>query len=169
MRRSHFILAAVAAIIGSSTATAQADAAKPNFSGKWTILPDSGAVQQGAARGGAEMGGLGETATIEQTDKTLTITRQTATMGELKTVYNLDGTETDGSVNVQNQAVPLTMKARWDGKALVTSIWANVGQQIEIILVLSHDDKGNLVVEHTYPQMSANSPGGTTKSVYKKG
>jgi hypothetical protein len=165
MRRTHFFLSTAAALLITSTALAQA---KPSFAGKWTILPDSGSVQQqGMARGGGTMGGLGEEAVITQDDKVLTITRNTANAGELKTSFNLDGTETYTSVAVQSGSIPLTLKSRWDGNKLVTSIWANVGQQIEIILVYSLDDKGNLVTEHTIPPMG-NQQGGTIVTKYKK-
>lgn len=166
MRRAHFLMSAAALLVASSTAFAQA---KPNFSGKWTILPDSAPVQlQGVSRGGGEMGGLGELAVIVQDDKTLTVTRN-GPLGELKSVFNLDGTETYGSVTVQGTAIPLTFKSRWDDKHLVTSTWANVGQMIEIILVYSIDDKGNLVTEHTFPAMGADQGGGTITTKYKKG
>jgi hypothetical protein len=165
MRRIS-ILSSAALVLFAGTALAQA---KPNFSGKWTILPDTAAVQlQGISAGGAEMGGLASEATIVQDDKTITITRPTPTMGEFKSVFNLDGTETYSSVNVQGQQIPLTMKTRWEDKKLITSTWANVGQQIEIILNLWFDDKGNLVTEHVLPAMGAQMTGGTLITKYKK-
>lgn len=162
------ILSASAAVLvfAGSTALAQA---KPNFAGKWVILPDSAPVQlQGISPGGGEMGGLAAEATIVQDDKTLKITRSTSNMGEFTSVFNLDGTETYSSVAVGGQQIPLTMKTRWDGAKLITSTWANVGQQIEIILNLSLDAKGNLVTEHIMPAMGAAMPGGTMITKYKK-
>jgi hypothetical protein len=105
MRRIS-ILSSAALVLFAGTALAQA---KPNFSGKWTLLPDTAAVQlQGISAGGGEMGGLSSEATIVQDDKTITITRMTPTMGEFKSVFNLDGTETYSTVNVQGQQIPLT-------------------------------------------------------------
>jgi hypothetical protein len=165
MRRIS-LLTSAAVVLFAGTALAQA---KPNFSGKWTILPDSAPVQlQGISPGGAEMGGLASEATIVQDDKTITITRATPNMGEFKSIFNLDGTETYSSVNVGGQAIPLTMKTRWEDKKLITSTWANVGQQIEIILNFSLDAKGNLVTEHVMPAMGAAMSGGTLISKYKK-
>jgi len=167
MRRISLpLLSAAAIVFASGTALAQA---KPNFSGKWTLLPDTAAVQlQGISPGGAEMGGLASEAVISQDDKTITIKRMTPNMGEMVSVFNLDGSETYANVNVQGQAIPLTMKTRWEGNKLITSTWANVGQTIEIILNLSLDDKGNLVTEHIMPAMGNGMNGGTLISKYKK-
>jgi hypothetical protein len=162
------LLASAAAVLFAGTALAQA---KPNFSGKWTILPDSGAVQQqGISPGGGEMGGLGSEATITQDEKTLTVKRMTPNMGELTSVFNLDGSETYSTVNVQGNQIPLTLKTRWDNGKLITSTWANIGggQQIEIILNFSIDAKGNLVTEHVLPAMGNGMNGGTLITKYKK-
>jgi hypothetical protein len=165
MRRTS-LLTSAALVLFATSAMAQA---KPNFSGKWTLIPDSAGVQlQGISPGGGEMGGLANEATIEMNDKTITITRATPNMGEFKSVMNLDGTETYASVNVGGQAIPLTMKTRWDNAKLVTSTWANVGQMIEIILNFSLDAQGNLVVEHTMPAMGNGMNGGTAIWKYKK-
>ena len=160
------LLASAALVVFAGSAFAQA---KPNFGGKWVIIPDTATVQlQGISPGGAEMGGLASEATIVQDDKTIKITRDTPTMGTFVSIFNLDGTETYASVNVQGQAIPLTMKTRWEEKKLITSTWANVGQQIEIILNFSFDDKGNLVTEHIMPAMGNGMNGGTLISKYKK-
>ena len=167
MKRT-LLASAAALVFAGSAALAQA---KPNFAGKWTILPDSASVQlQGMSPGGGEAGGLGSEATITQDEKTMTVKRMTPTMGELVSVFNLDGTETYASVNVQGNQIPLTMKTRWDGKKLVTSTWVNVGngQSLEIILNFSLDDKGNLVTEHTVPSFGNGMPSGTIVSKYKK-
>lgn len=160
------LLASAALVVFAGSAFAQA---KPNFSGKWIIAPDTATVQlQGISPGGAEMGGLASEATIVQDDKTIKITRDTPTMGTFVSIFNLDGTETYSSVNVQGQQIPLTMKTRWEGKKLITSTWANVGQQIEIILNFWLDDKGNLMTEHVMPAMGNGMNGGTLISKYKK-
>lgn len=168
MRRTS-LLASAALVLFSGTALAQA---RPNFSGKWIMLPDSASVQlQGISAGGGEMGGLGNEATIVQDEKTITITRATPNMGEFKSIMNLDGTETYSTVNVNGQQIPLTMKTRWENGKLITSTWAGVGgaQAIEIILNFSLDAKGNLVTEHVLPAMGAQMPGGTLLTKYKRG
>jgi hypothetical protein len=164
MRRAQFLASAAALLFASSAAIAQA---KPNFAGKWTILPDTTTQMQGISRGGGEMGGLGTEATISQTDKSVTVTRN-GPLGEVTSVFNFDGSETYSSVTVQGQAIPLTLKARWDGNKLITSTWANVGQMIEVVLTFSLDAKGNLVTEHTFPAMGADQSGGTLVTKYKK-
>ena len=164
MRRISFASAVMAVAFAGSTAMAQA---KPNFAGKWVLIPDT-ASTFGMSAGGGEAGGLSSEATIVMDDKTMTVTRMTPTMGEMKSVFNLDGTETYSQVNVQGQQIPLTMKTRWDGKKLITSTFANVGQQIEIILNFWLDDKGNLVTEHTVPAMGNGMNGGTLITHYKK-
>jgi hypothetical protein len=167
MKRT-ILASAAALVLAGGTAFAQA---KPNFAGKWTILPDSATVAlQGMSPGGGEAGGLGGEATITQDEKTMTVKRMTPTMGELVSVFNLDGTETYATVNVQGNQIPLTMKTRWDAKKLVTSTWVNVGtgQSLEIILNFSLDDKGNLVTEHTVPSFGNGMPSGTIVSKYKK-
>lgn len=167
MRRNSFLMSALAVAFAGSSALAQA---KPNFSGKWTIIPDTAQVQQqGISPGGGEMGGLTGAATIEQNDKTMTITRVTPNLGEMKSVFNLDGTETYSSVTLQGQAIPLTMKTRWEGNKLITSTWANIGQSIEIILNFTLDANGNLVTEHILPAMGNGMNGATLITKYKKG
>lgn len=165
MRRTSLLSAAALLLIGTS-AFAQT---KPSFTGKWTILPDSGAVQQqGMPRGGAAMGGLSEEATITQDDKTISIARE-LTVGPMKSVFNLDGSETHQSLDIGNgNVVDLTLKTKWEGTKLLTSTWVNIqGQSFEIVLNLWLDDKGNLVSEHITPAMG-NNPGGTEISKYKK-
>ena len=173
MRRTPFMSAAALLFIGTTAlAQAQAPAAatpakQPNFSGKWTILPDTSPVRlQGMSPGGGDMGGLAEEAVIVQDDKTIKITRATPNMGEFTSIFNLDGTETFSTVTVQGQAIPLTLKSRWDGNKFIMSTWANVGQTIEIIMVFSLDATGNLVTEHTFPDMG--NGGGTLTTKYKK-
>src|SRR4051812_27083608 len=165
MRRMSLAPAAVAVLFAASTALAQA---KPNFAGKWVLIPDT-ASTFGMSAGGGEAGGLSNEATISMDDKIMTVTRMTPTMGEMKSVFNLDGSETYSQVNVQGQSIPLTMKTRWEGSKLITSTFANVGQQIEIILNFTLDDKGNLVTEHVLPSMGGAMAGGTLITKYKKG
>ncbi len=166
MRRTSLLPLAALLVFGGN-AFAQA---KPNFSGKWTILPDSAASaqQQGMPRGGAAMGGLSEEAIIAQDDKTISIARE-LTVGPMKSVFNLDGSETHQSLDVGNgNIVDLTLKSKWDGAKLLTSTWVNLqGQTFEIVLNLWLDDKGNLVSEHITPAMG-NNPGGTEIAKYKK-
>jgi hypothetical protein len=164
MRRTSLSVAGLLLIAGSAFAQS-----KPNFAGKWVILPDSAVQQQGIARGGAAMGGLSEEAIIEQDDKSLSISRNLA-FGPTKTLFSLDGSETRQSLDIGNgNMVDLTMTAKWDGPKLHCSTLVNLqSRSFEIVLNLSLDDKGNLVAEHITPAMSSNNPGGTEISKYKK-
>jgi hypothetical protein len=165
MRRAALLTAAALLLAGGS-AFAQA---KPNFSGKWTILPDSAAgQQQGAPRGGAAMGGLSEEATIAQDEKTLTIARDLS-VGPTKSVFPLDGSASHQALDIGNgNMVDLTLTAKWEGAKLHTSTWVNLqGRSFEIVLNLSLDDTGTLVSEHIKPAMG-NNPGGTEITRYKK-
>src|SRR6185436_5674105 len=100
MRRSALMGVAAVAFVASS-AFAQAT----SFAGTWNQVVDP-AAQQGAAGGGGGRGGrggggggFGPTFTVSQDAKTLTITRTTQN-GEVKTVYNLDGTESKNTVQM---------------------------------------------------------------------
>jgi hypothetical protein len=165
MRHSALLSSTAVLLLVSSSAFAQT---KPNFTGKWTILPDSTVAQQGMPRGGAAMGGLGEEATLTQDDKTLTVSRQ-GPNGLLTTAFNLDGSETYQSIDIGNgNMIDLALKAKWDGNKLATSTGFSIqGQAFEILLVYSLDDKGNLVTVHTTPTLG-NNPGGTETTKYKK-
>ena len=76
--------------------SAAALAQSPNFAGKWTLVPDP------AAQGG--FGGLGQSAVIKQDATTLTVTRTTQ-MGEVMSVYKLDGSESKYTLNFQGNAI----------------------------------------------------------------
>jgi hypothetical protein len=166
MRRSSSLIATALVFVGA-TAFAQA---KPNFTGKWAVMADTGslATQQGNARGAADYGGLGDAGEIVMDAKTLTITRPSQIVP--KSVFNLDGTETRGSVDIGGgQMADLVLKARWEGNKLMTATLATVqGQQYEIDLNMWLDDKGNLVTEHIVPPLGAQMPGGTMVTKYKK-
>jgi hypothetical protein len=78
MQRSHALHTLAVAVLLSTAALAQT----PNFSGKWAVVPDPAAQGPG--------GGLGQSAVIKQDATTLTVTRTTP-MGEVTSVYKLDG------------------------------------------------------------------------------
>src|SRR4051812_25885717 len=147
MRRSMLFSSVAAVLLMSSSAFAQA---KPNFTGKWTLLPDP--TQPGAMRGGAAMGGLGDEATITQDDKTISVSRQ-GPNGLLTTAFNLDGSESHQTIDVGNgNLLDLALKASWDGAKLSTWTAFDIqGQQMQIQLMFALDDKGNLVTTHTTP------------------
>jgi hypothetical protein len=166
MRRS--LLAAAAFLVVGSLASAQGPSAKPNFSGKWTLIADPAApaMQQGAAQA-ADYGGLGEASEITMDEKTISIARPSQTVP--KSVFNLDGSETRTTIDVGGGTmVDLVLKSKWVEKKLAMTTWATFqGQTFQIDLAFSLDDKGNLVVEHTVPPIG-NNPGGSMTVKYKK-
>ena len=99
---------------------------RPDFSGKWTLVPDPNAAPPGGGgggggggqRGGGRGGGggqfCGQECTIAQDAKTLTITRTTQA-GEQKAVYNLDGSESKNA----GRGGDVVSKAAFEGGKLV--------------------------------------------------
>ena len=165
MRRTSLLSAAALVLVGSS-AFAQA---KPSFVGKWTILPDSSVQQQGMPRGGAAMGGLSEEATITQDDKTISIARE-LTVGPMKSVFNLDGTESHQSLDIGNgNIVDLTLKAKWEGKQAAD---VHLGQHSGPVVrdrpqhVARRQGQPGLRAHH--PGDGEHEPGGTEIAKYKK-
>ena len=123
MRRVATLVSMAAAVM---FVAASVSAHAPNFSGKWTrdldkspmpAAPAGGAAGGGGgARGGGRAGG-GDM-TIAQDAKTLTITR-TQGGNEVKTVYNLDGSESKNTTQGRNGAQEVVSMAKWDGDTLV--------------------------------------------------
>ncbi|HWP03859.1 MAG TPA: hypothetical protein VNL96_10410 [Gemmatimonadaceae bacterium] len=162
MKVRTLALAAVAVL-----ATALPAQQKPSFAGQWTLIADPNAPP-GRGRGGGMFGGLGQAATITQDEKTITITRTTQA-GEIKYVYNLDGSESKNTVTMGGNAVELVSHAKWEGdKLVITTTTQMGGNPVEIRMVLSLDAEGNLVVENTAPGRGGGGPV-TTTTKYKKG
>jgi len=140
---------------------------KPNFAGKWTLVPDPNAAAAGGGRGRGMAGGLGPELTLAQDDKTLTVTTNNPQVGELKTVYNLDGSESKNPLNFGGQTVDRVSKVKWDGaKLVITTTVSFNGTPAETTQSWMLDGSGNLVVES-----SSNFSGTptTSKFTYKKG
>jgi hypothetical protein len=103
-------------VIACASVSAQS---KTSFAGKWTMVPDPNAAAAGGGRGRGMGGGLGQEFTATQDDKTLTVTTNNPQLGELKTVYNLDGSESKNPLNFGGQTVDRVSKVKWDGAKLV--------------------------------------------------
>jgi hypothetical protein len=161
MRRAAILMSAAALIMGATNVSAQA---KPSFAGTWTAIVDPSAPP---AQGRGGRGGLGQGGTIAQDGKTLTVTRTTQN-GEVKSVYNLDGSESKNTMTFGGNSVEQTSKTRWDGdKLVVTTSSTFNGNPVETTMVMSLDAAGNLVVEATGPGRNG-APPTTTKTSYKK-
>ena len=92
MHRSHAAHTLVLAVVLSAATLAQT----PNFTGKWAVVPDPSSQGSGGA--------WGQSAVIKQDATTLTVTRTTQ-MGEVTSVYKLDGSESKNTLNFQGNAI----------------------------------------------------------------
>lgn len=162
MRTAAILMSSAALVFGATTVSAQA---KPNFAGTWTVVVDPNAAPA-PGRGGGR-GGLGQGASITQDAKALTVTRTTQN-GEVKMVYNLDGTDSKNTATFGGNAVEQTSKVKWDGdKLVVTTSSTFNGNPVETTMVLSTDASGQLIAETTGPGRGGGPPT-TTKMTYKK-
>ena len=149
MRRMTAVLSAAAIVFSTIGVFAQA---KPDFSGKWTLVPPAdggggGGGGRGGGRGGG--GGWGMNPTIAQTGTTLTITytmggRGEAAPTEQKVVYNIGGAPTKRQMAARGETVEVTDTAAWVGNSLVITTKTPTVEQKR---TLSLKD-GNLVIEY---------------------
>jgi hypothetical protein len=90
----------------------------------------------------------------------------TTQIGEVKAVYNLDGSETKNPITFNGQTVERTSKAKWDGAKLILISVSNFnGNAAETTQVWSVDGSGTLTVEST--NNFSGTPT-TAKAQYKK-
>jgi hypothetical protein len=163
MKRVLICLVALALVTPAIGVAAQS---KPNFAGKWTLVPDPNAAAGGGGRGRG-MGGLGQTFTASQDEKTLTVITNNPQVGEIKAVYNLDGSETKNPISFGGNTVDRTSKVKWDGAKLIITSTSNFqGNAVETTQAWSLDAAGTLTVEST-SNFGGNPT--TTKAQYKKG
>jgi hypothetical protein len=150
---------------------------RPSFAGTWSVIADANAPAApgggggggGGGRGGRGGGaGLGMGATITQDANTLTVVRTTGA-GEVRTVYNLDGSESRNTVQGRGGPMEQVSRARFDGSRLVITTQQNFGgNNVETTIGMSLDAQGNLVVETTAPGRGGGAPTTTTMR-YRKG
>ena len=161
MRRNALVVGALSLVFAASIAQAQD---KPNFSGTWTRVADPNAAATGGRGGG---GGLGEAATLTQDAKTLTITRTTQN-GEVKQVFNLDGSESKNMMMGRGGQTEQVSKATWDGAKLVITTSFTMGENaVTRTQTMSLDASGQLVVTVSGPGRGGEVT--TTTQTYKKG
>ena len=130
---------------------------KPNFVGTWKLsdpaqpemfTPSQLVVSQDAA------------------ELTVTVTGQ---MGEIKTVYKLDGSMGRSPIEFNGQSIDRATKATWSGSKLALSTTSEMnGQTVEFKSVLSLNADGALQVESTFPDFQGGGKPITQKAVYKK-
>lgn len=163
MRRISFLATAIATFALIAGLSAQG---KPDFSGKWSLVPDPNAAAPaggggGGGRGGGRGGGgfCGQECTIAQDATSITITRTTQA-GEQKATYKLDGSESKNA----GRGGEVVSKATWDG-AKITIAGTNPGR-----------DGGPGVATKTTVSMNGgqmevetDNGRGANKQTYKKG
>lgn len=164
MRRNALIVGALSLVVATTPAIAQD---KPDFSGAWTLVADPNAAPGGrGGRGGGA--GLGQGATLTQDATTLTITRTTPN-GEMKTVFNLNGSESKNMMQGRGGQTEQVSKAMWDGAKLVVTTNFMMGENsVTRTQAFALDGSGQLVVTTTAPGRGGGEPTTTTQT-YKKG
>lgn len=161
MRRNALVAGLLALVLAVPSVQAQD---KPNFSGSWTLVVDPNAAGGG---GGGRGGFLGQAATLTQDAKTLTVTRTTQN-GEVKMVYNLDGSDSKNMVMGRGGQTEQVSKANWDGAKLVISTNLMMGETaITRTQTMTLDASGQLVITVVGPGRGGEVT--TTTQTYKKG
>lgn len=164
MRKNALIVGALSLVFAASVAQAQD---KPNFAGSWTQVVDPNAAGGGGGGGGRGGALLGQAATVTQDAKTLTITRTTQN-GEVKLVYNLDGSESKNMMMGRGGQTEQVSKAVWDGNKLVITTTMTMGENtMTRTQTLTLDASGQLVVTSTGPGRGGEVM--TNTQTYKKG
>ncbi|HEY3933987.1 MAG TPA: hypothetical protein VGL65_05150 [Gemmatimonadales bacterium] len=159
MRRAALFLSAAALMVSAVALSAQTT----NFAGKWTMVPDPNAATGG--RGGG--GGLGMEVTIAQDDKTLTTTRTTQN-GDVKSTYNLDGSESTNTMSFGGNSIDQKSTGKWDGpKFTITTTRTGQNGPTTSTMALWLDASGNLMIASTNPPRGGGDPV-TRTFTYKK-
>ena len=131
---------------------------KPDFAGKWALTDPS------AADGRM----IPATMTVTQDAKTITLVTA-GQVGEVKTVFNLDGTPGKSPLEIQGMNIDRVTKSAWDGNKLVlTTVSEFQGQSFETKQVWTLNADGTLTVDATRPDFQGGGGPVTSKSVYKK-
>jgi len=151
MTRMFSVLLAVLTL-----AAAAAAQDKPNFAGTWKLVGD--APDQFTA-----------TQIVVAQDATLLTVTVTGQMGEFKTTYKLDGTESRSPLDFQGTTIDRMTKMTWAENKLTLSALSDMGgQTIEVKSVVSAGPEGAMIVETTFPDFQGGGGPITTKATYKK-
>lgn len=153
MKRVLSLVVVCIAVAGGTLVTGQE---KPNFSGTWKLASEA-----------ADMF-ISPQLTVTQDGKTMTVTN-TSQMGEFKTTYSLDGTETKSPIDFNGNTIDRVTKTAWDGGKLLLTVTSNFdGQSFESKSVWSLGADGTLQIEVTRPDFQGGGGPVTTKASYKK-
>ena len=108
-------LSIASAVLVVSLVAGLAAQAKPSFTGSWKLSSDPG--------GDAF---ISPTMAVAQDEKVLTVTT-TGQFGELKTTYNVDGTEGKSPLDFNGNTIDRTSKLAWDGDKMVLTTTSDFG------------------------------------------
>ena len=159
MWRSPFLFTVAALMVGSERLPAQT----PNFAGTWTRIVDPNAPARGAA-------GLPDGLTIAQDSKTLTIVVHPMGSRDVRSVFNLDGTDSEQTIT-EGDGTPsdYVSRAKWDGSRLVvTRVRKRNGTSSTATFAYSLDATGHLVVVVRLPPPSTGADPVTLTASFQK-
>lgn len=152
MARTSALLIAFVLLVTSAAAQE-----KPSFAGSWKLAGDPADPFTAPQ------------ITVAQDAKTLTVTASTQ-MGEIKTPYSLDGTETRAPMDFNGTTFDRVTKAAWNGSKLMLTVKSEFnGQSFETKATWSLNADGTLLVETTRPDFQGGGAPVTSKATYKKG
>lgn len=179
------LMARLEKVFGLSTlmllTTMAAAQAPPDFSGRWTAVPEPPAAggRGGTAAAPITMGsGWGGEITITQDASTLTVERaqfsQYDMQPPMRFTYKLDGSENRNTINMGRGPQELASKAaRQDASVVITTTFPfsqpenGRAETIEVRQVLSLDASGSLVITTTRSGF-AGGPPSTSTTTYKR-
>jgi hypothetical protein len=164
-------------VIGAQAAAAVAQQ-RPDFSGRWQLVPDTSAASRSVRSTPTFGSGWASDISIAQDATTLTIEFSAYTRYDMqpptRLVYRLDGAESTNTINVGRGPQEQISTAAWDGARLtlttVRRFSAAPGEKPTIIRTtqtLWLDAAAMLAVETTHEAALGGSPS-TRRSIYKK-
>jgi hypothetical protein len=162
MRRVTAVLSAAAIVLSTVGVFAQA---KPDFSGKWTLVPAAGGGGGGGGGRGGGRGGAnwGMNPTITHTATTLNVVYMGGGQApaEMKLTFNIGGAPTKRQMAARGETVEVTDTAAWVGNSLVITTKTPTVEQKRTLTLKD----GNLVMEFNSGREGATP----TTLTYKKG
>ncbi len=176
------MLTVPALLLVAATAMAQGG---PDFSGRWTAVPEpppaaGGRGGTGAAAVAGTLGsGWGATLTIEQHASALVVERaqfsQYDMQPPMRLTYALDGSESRNTINLGRGPQELVSRAAWEDTSLaITTSFrfrnprSGTVETSDLKQVLSLDASGSLVITTTLG-VALGGPASTTSTTYQKG